>query len=81
MTAAPDRFTISITIGNIAAIQRPVRTATSVSSSLASPKRAVSSRLADEGADDADAGDLLAQDPVHGVDPHLHHPEPRDHPA
>ena len=37
--------------------------------------------LADERADHADAGELLAQHPVHGVDPGLHQPEQRHHPG
>jgi hypothetical protein len=36
--------------------------------------------LPDERAHHADAGELLAQDPVHGVDPLLHLPEQRHHP-
>ena len=35
--------------------------------------------LADEGAHDADAGDLFAQHPVHRVEAGLHLPEERDH--
>ena len=63
------------------AIQRPVRTATSVSSSLARAKRAGLDGLADERPDHPDAGDLLAQDPVHPVDAGLHQPEAGDHPG
>ena len=36
-------------------------------------------RLADEGADDADTGDLFSQHAVHGVDPLLHCAESGDH--
>ena len=59
------------------ASQRPARTATSVRSSLASREARGLVRLADEGADHADAGDLLAQHPVDLVDALLHQPEAR----
>ena len=39
------------------------------------PNRSRLVRLADERADHPDAGDLLAQHPVDGVDPGLHEPE------
>ena len=43
-----ETFMMSMTIGNIVAIHRPVDVATSVSSSLASPKRSALVGLADE---------------------------------
>ena len=70
--ATLDRFTVSITVGNMNAMSRPVRSAVSVSSSFAVSNRTRLVGLADEGADDAHPGDLLAQDLVHTVDARLH---------
>ena len=70
-----------MTTGNISANRRPARSAVSVSSALAVAKRSASIALAHEGADDADAGELLAQDLVDRVDALLHRAEQRHHPA
>ena len=59
---------MSMTIGKISAISRPTASAVPVYCVLASANRLALVVLADEGAHDADAGDLLAQDAVHPVD-------------
>ena len=80
-TATLDTFTTSMTVGNISAISRPTASDTSVSSVLALAEAVLLVLVADEGADHPDAGDLLAQHPVHRVDAHLHRAEQRPHPA
>ena len=71
----------SMTIGNMSAISRPATSEVPVSSSFTVPKRPRLLALADEGAHDPDAGDLLAQHLVDVVEPLLHHAELRDHAA
>ena len=63
------------------AISRPAWSEVSVRSSLARAEALRLVGLPDEGPHDPDAGDLLAQHPVHDVDAVLHVPELRHHPG
>ena len=71
-TATLDRLMSTLTVGNIIAIRRPPRSDVAVSSSLACLEAGGLLRLADERPHDAQAGDLLAQHAVDGVDALLH---------
>ena len=69
-----------ITEGNMKAIRRPTPRPTTKRSSFAAAKRSPLEVVADEGADNAHAGDLLAQHLVDPVDAELHRAEQRAHP-
>ena len=78
-TPTLERFTRTLTVGNMADMSRPARSEVRVRSALASAKRRVLFLLADEGPHHADAGDLLAQDAVDLVDAVLHDAEGGHH--
>ena len=79
-TAMLETLKKNMMIGNISASSRPTRSAVSVSSAFARPKRSPLEVLADEGANHPDAADLLSQHPVEHIDPGLHLAELRHHP-
>ena len=80
-TARPtvEALKMIMTIGKTSACSRPTLRAVLVRVALATANALGLEVLAHEGADHADAGDLLAHDPVHAVDRGLHEPELRNH--
>jgi hypothetical protein len=79
ITATLETFITSMTVGNISAMRRPTRMDTFIRSVLAPSNRCCFVGVLHERADDPDAADLLAQDPVDQVDLFLHRPEQRAH--